>query len=247
MKRKKILLFFCFAALCLNTVSAFADLYGTAAVKYVGLIRGLTLDVTASGGSGSMDAGLASVNITNLSLTGPNSIPSDSYLNLGYEQAFCIDLYDNKPYVAAGYSVLSLDAAPDPIAAPVGGMGSAKAGFIAELLMNNTYETATKAAAVQVAIWEILEEQVNNWNVSNGQGNFYLGTGSDEVAVAGLANTMLNGLTTGLPFDRLYCIVEQWSKGITGFGDCSCSSSSHARHTRLGCSGLEITQIRMRA
>jgi hypothetical protein len=93
-------------------------------------------------------------------------------------------------------------------------MGPLKASLIAELLIKNPYSTALEAAAVQVAVWEILDENhflfggANPWNVSAGlsQGNFYLDTSpgnDDEIAVADLANTMLGNLSAaGLPFDR---------------------------------------------
>jgi len=231
MRRKKILLFFCFA-LYFGVAPVKANMYGTADVQYVGLIRGLTLDITAYGGSGSMDAGLVSVDITNLSLTGPDSIPSDSYLNMGYEQAFCIDLYDNKPYVAAGYDVVSLDNAPDAVAVPLGssGMGPDKAAYIAELLITNSYATKNDAAALQVAIWEIIDEDYGDpgadgipgpsgWNVTSGQGTFYLDTNqADELLIAGIANNMLNSLPATTP--------------ATSFG----------RYTALSSSGLKESQ-----
>ncbi len=196
---------------------AFADLYGTADVEWVGTIRGMDLSMASSASFGTIelveDIGLQQLRFTNVNLSGPPTIPADSYFNLGYEQAFCIDMYDSTPVgpeAPITYNVLSLDAAPDPYAVPtLGGMGPTKAAFIAELLINNTYATAQDAAALQVAMWEILDENysggTNPWNVSKGQGNFYLDTAlgnTDEIAVAGLANIMLGNLTTGLPFDR---------------------------------------------
>ena len=193
--------------------------YGTVRVRYMGLIRGMDLSMASSSSWGTVadaeDVGLQRLQFTDLNIGGPGTIPipADSYFNLGYTEAFCIDLWDgypigpDAPYL---YNVMSLDAAPDPYAVPtLNGMGATKAGFIAELLINNTYETAAKAAAMQVAIWEVIDENygggTNPWNVSAGQGNFYLDTVNGthgEIAIAGLANTMLSNLTTGLPFDR---------------------------------------------
>jgi hypothetical protein len=156
------------------------------------------------------DVGLQQIEFSGLALTPSPTLPADSYFNLGYTQAFCIDLYDGKPVGPEAYNVVSLDAAPDPYAVlTLAGMGAIKAGFIAELLTNNTYETAAKAAAMQVAIWEIIDENHNGgsnpWNVSAGQGNFYLDTVNGthgETTIANSANVMLNALTTGLSFDR---------------------------------------------
>jgi hypothetical protein len=193
-------------ALCaFMAAPTFADLYGTATVQYKGMVRGMTLNMTAYSSTygwitGDLDAGLFELSVTNLSLTTP--LPSTSYLAQGNELAFCIDIWDatrsENPEV---YYVMSLDATPDPVAAPAGGMGTDKAEYIAELLAKNSYDTALDAAAVQVAIWEVLQESVGSWDVSNTNGDFFLGTGSAEVAVANVANTMLGGLTTGLSFD----------------------------------------------
>ena len=232
LKRTTLLFITCFVALCLSAAPAFADMYGTADVEYVGLIRGWTLDLTNYFGSDSMDAGLVSVDITNLSLTGPDSIPSDSYLNLGYEQAFCIDLYDGKPYKPGGeaYNVMSLDAAPDVMAVPFGssGMGLDKAAYIAELLNTNTYDNQNNAAAVQVAIWEIIDEDYGDpgsdgipgpsgWSVTKSQGNFYLDTDQAlEATIAGLANSMLSALPSTTPatsFGRYTALSSGPTKG----------------------------------
>lgn len=190
------------------------SLYGTVDVQYTGLIRGVVLDLVSSQTIASeidtLEAGLFQLQFSNPSFIGPDAIPDGSYFNPGSTSAFCIDLADSLPYVSKEYDVVSLDAAPDPWAVPtLGGMGADKARLIAELLTKNTYETPEKAAAMQVAIWEIIDENYgggsNPWNVSGGQGNFYLDTVNGthgEGAIAGLANTMLTTLTTGLPFDK---------------------------------------------
>jgi hypothetical protein len=217
MKRAALLV----AALCAFVAApAFAGpSYGTVRVQYTGLIRGTDLSMVSSASWGTVaaaeDVGLQQLQFTDLNLGGPGTIPipADSYFNLGYTEAFCIDLWDNNPVGPDApylYDAVPLDAAPDPYAVPtLGGMGATKAGFIAKLLTNDTFETAEKAAAMQVAIWEIIDENygggTNPWNVSAGQGNFYLDTVGGthgEAAIAALANTMLSNLsTTGLPFD----------------------------------------------
>jgi len=237
MKRKKILLFFCFVALCLNTASAVADLYGTANVEFKGYPRGLALNTFMTSQDGTSTdakfAGLTSLDITNLSTTG---LPSDSYLALGYESAFCIDLFDNPPFVIPGipgydkphtYNVVSLDSAPDPKAVPSGstGMGSNKAGYIAELLNTNPYNTDQTAAAMQVSIWEIVDENYgggsNPWDVSNGSGDFYLiytpGDGSTEETIAGIANSMLSSLTGPATFDVYTALSHSGSKELQDY------------------------------
>jgi len=246
MKRKLIIL--CFAALCLSAAPAMADLYGTADVQYLGMLRGMTLNMTAHNPAdgwvtGDMDAGLLNLDITNLSLTGPQTIPSDSYLNQGYEQAFCTDIWDPYPQPdAESYSVMSLDTTPDPVAAPVGGMGDLKAKLIAELLIENTYTTDLDAAAVQVAIWEILQESVGSWDVSNGNGLYYLGTGADEIAVATAANDMLAGLSSiGMSYDRYTALSNGGFKQSQDFVVVPVPAA-----VLLGILGLSVAGIKLR-
>jgi hypothetical protein len=223
-KRVRLLVLSC--VLCMIAApGAFADLYGTVGVERTGLIRGMDLDIASSASWTIVQTvnhvGLQQLQFTNPSLGG--TIPADSYFGLGSTAGFCIDIWDNfpvgpdAPYL---YSVVSLDVAPDPaseaynpaVVPTRGGMGVAKARSIAELLTTNSYNTALTAAAVQVAIWEIIDENHflwpsgNPWNVSSGQGNFYLDTINGthgEAEVARLANEMLSELTkTGMDFDR---------------------------------------------
>lgn len=200
---------------------AMADSYGTVDVQWASMVRGMSLRMVSSASYGTVelveDVGLQQLTLSNLALggTGTVAIPNESYLNLGYTQAFCIDLWDNKPELAPEYNVQSLNTAPDFASVASGGMGLTKAKLIAEVLTYNTYDTPEDAAAVQVAIWEILDENhfifggSNPWNVLAGAngGNFYLDTtndGSDsrENTVAHLANSILGNLDSGLSFDR---------------------------------------------
>jgi hypothetical protein len=223
---KKIRLLVFGSVLCMIAApGAFADLYGTVGVERMDLIRGMDLSIASSASwiqvQTITDVGLQQLRLTNRSLTA--TLPDGSYLGAGYTAAFCIDLWDNfpvgpdAPYL---YNIVSLDVAPDPgavaynatVVPTLGGMGADKARFIAELLAMNTYDTPQTAAAMQVAIWEIIDENHwlfppggNSWNVTSGQGNFYLDTVNGthgEADIADLANGMLANLTTGLDFDR---------------------------------------------
>ena len=244
--KRKLLLAICLASLCLVAAPpARADLYGTADVQYDQLVRGvgqLTSTFTDSIGTYHgvplTDVGLHNLNISNLDLPGNGNttsdgvtadadIPSGSYLNAGYTLAFCVDLTDPMSRVFENYKVVSLNDTPDPTADPTfngvgNGMGVVRAAYIAELLNTNTYATPYAAAAVQVAIWEIVDENfsggASSWDVSNGQGDFYLeytvGGGSIEETIAGLANTMLNGLPVLTPSlsiaDRYTALTNQF-------------------------------------
>lgn len=203
----KVRLFIFGLALCTIASPARADLFGTVCVQYTGLIRGMDLSLvssqTESGEIDTTEAGLVRLQYSSVSLGGAGTvpIPANSYFNLGSTTAFCIDLEDDYPYVSKKYKVLSLNAAPDKSAVPTeDGMGVDKAKAIAYLLDNYAYDTAKKAAGMQVAIWEIIDENygspfdVTDLNVSNGNGNFYLsytGSGTPEEEVASLANALL--------------------------------------------------------
>jgi len=212
--RKRIWLYFSIIVFCLSTTPSMADFYGTADVVYNTMAKKLALDTVMylEPGGVSVYAGLNVLTISNLNLTGSPPLPSESPLRQGSQLAFCIDLYDIKPPVSTAYDVVSLDTAPDAISEPGGaGMGADKAAYIAELLDTHAYGTKLEAAAMQIAIWEIIDEDYGDpgldgipgpsgWNVSSGQGNFYLDTSQTmESAVAALANSWLSALPATTP------------------------------------------------
>lgn len=195
---------------CLHTTSAFADMYGTVDVLYEGLIRGYSsLTLTRPGTFGPVEVtehniGLQSLDLSPLDTSaGLDPLPPNSFLVDGLVQAFCIDLYDGYPNTppAEEYKAVSLDDAPT--ADSLGPMGAIKARYIAQLLNTNSYAANDSAAAVQVAIWEILLEDPTNWNTMASNGNFYLKTSeTDEYYIAGLANGMLSGLSQAGSYDQ---------------------------------------------
>ena len=227
-------------AICAISTPAMADLYGTVGqytptlvggVEYQGMfiVYNLLTISDIIGGSGyttEQSVGLSSLTLTNVNLTGPDSLPSDSYLvGDGSYLAFCLDLANGFPYASALYSAVSLDSAPVPGAPPNPGtpMGADKAEYIADLLNSNSYTTAADAAAMQIAIWEIIYDTVqtnpSTWNVSDSSGNFYLDTTTNaygESTIAGLANTLLSGLSQATSFSA-YTALSDGSKNAQDF------------------------------
>jgi hypothetical protein len=124
---------------------------------------GLTFDITSSGYNGQGDVG-----VCQLLIAGSGSLGLD-----GAVDSFCIDLWDGSPDTAAEYLPKPLDEAPDPGAA-ISGMGVAKARRLAELLnahWNSDLDTDIEGAALQIAVWEIVDEDLvapASYNVTSG-------------------------------------------------------------------------------
>lgn len=174
---------------------AMAGWLGTATVHEAGVSPGLIMDVRSSGYSGG-----AWVGVYNLHVAGATYAPE--YLNKDGLASFCIDIHDFSVATPTPYGIETLDKTPDSAAGP---MGTIRAGYLATLL--NKYWTPgltdIQAAALQAAVWEIVDEgnigdgKPNDlpdyWgNVLNDdlatRGNFYVGR--DDVAT--LANSWLS-------------------------------------------------------
>ena len=216
-------------ALCMIATPAMADMYGTVDdVVWNNLIRGYSsLDIVSPYGSTSYPeqyVGLHSLTLGAFDNTGaPNTLPSNSYLVEGSVQAFCIDLQDLFPYEETLYNAYSLDAVPDVSSG--GPMLSTKASYIAGLLNTYSYDNDLKAAAMQVAIWEIIYEGATGasaWEVSDttGSGNFYLDTvvgNVDEIAVANLANTWLDNVLMASSYSQYTGLGHDVGKSTQDF------------------------------
>lgn len=99
----------------------------------------------------------------------------------------------------------------------IGGMGATKAGLIAELFGRwlpslDASITSTQAAALQVAIWEIVRELPGN-PLDVFAGNIFFATPETPVGTLALAQTYVQSLTgSGPRADRLYAL----NSGIMG-------------------------------
>lgn len=181
----------------LVAVPAMADLYGTIDVQFTEVTPRTAVGIWSSNpsltGGTSVQAGAYNLNLSNVS-----GVPAWWEAPLtGEVQGFCIDIWDPSSTDNLGYDVLPLALAPDPQAAPFEGMGALRAAYMGELL--DTYWvgslTNLEAAALQVAVWEIVDEgsQVLGdpdpfaWSTSLNSGNFYVG----NVLVANRADEML--------------------------------------------------------
>jgi hypothetical protein len=145
--------------------------------------------------------GLQNLNVMQYGTTPIPQILVDSGL-MGNVSTFCIDIWDWSSGKYSPYDVVPLSDAPDPGA---GWMNDTRARRLAELLDARwpgagTLDNIT-AAALQAAIWEIVNEPdtltPSQYNVNNGQ--FWLSgdtaSTSPKVQARNLANAWLHSLS----------------------------------------------------
>lgn len=174
-------------------VPVIADPFPTVRLEQTRITPGLKLEIHSTGYDGATWAGVCNLNVEN-----PGYGPI-----VGEIEGFCIDLWDISPDTYAEYEVKPLSAAPDPGAAPEGGMGLVKARRLAQLL--DTYWTSDidsniEGTALQIAVWEIVDEPLpadpGNYDVRSGTFSasqaWYNADPSDEVRA--LANEWLRAL-----------------------------------------------------
>ncbi len=192
--------------------------YGTVLVDEISTSPQTTLTVYSSSFPSGIGAYVGQYNLTLKDSTVPaGALPygGENRLN-GRVPSFCIDIWDYSPTTFVKYDVVALGGAPDPQAGP---MGNEKAGYLATLLDtywdkdtwssnasrtfnigsgNQVFTANVAAAAVQSAVWEIVDEG----NIANGavdpipaswdtlSGNFRV----SNATVAKIANVMLQNI-----------------------------------------------------
>ena len=202
---KKLSIFVCL--LCLFVaVPALADPYGTVDVTYQGYdpkwnVTLNTYQDTYDPVSYYTVSGMVTLDLLNVSSVNPSWEP---YLT-GTVEAFCLDLgdYSANVGVKVNYDVASLDSTPDPWAGP---MGETRARYLAQLLdkyWNSDLDTDIEKAALQLAIWEVVDESRLTQDDPMTVGlNVKIGMFTVDETVAttdllNLANVMLDSITTG--------------------------------------------------
>lgn len=180
-----------------------ADYYGTVSLQEAGIGWNSIMtihDAAAPSNGYRVYVGLQQIKLTQYSGLAIPTILTQSGFSSGQTfETFCVDIWDWSTGRANPYDVVTLDAVPDA-GAPVLG---AKARHLAELL-NVAWpqvHNSTTAAALQAAIWEVVNESPTTaYNVNSG--TFWL-DGGDAIAAAarGQANTWLGSLSAdGVPF-----------------------------------------------
>jgi hypothetical protein len=204
-------------------VPVMAAPYGTIQADEVGVNPQMTMTIWGSSFPSGIGVYVGQYNLTLKNSTVPaGALPygGENMLN-GRVGSFCIDIWDFSPTTFVTYDVVALNGAPDPQAGP---MGTDRAGYLATLLDtywdqdnwssaasrtfnigsgNQVFTPNAVAAAVQTAVWEIVDEGnlangvadplPANWDTlrsSGNKGNFYVSNDT----VAKIANAMLQNV-----------------------------------------------------
>lgn len=168
-------------------VPALADLIGTANVQHTSVGPSVVMTIWGRGYQGiGVYTGVYNHDITNSTVSGLE------------EWGFCIEMQGSTGSVQP-YNVLTLEQAPVDQGPGGNPMGMTKADYIRELwaIVNpSPTMTATQAAAMQAAIWEIVYEDSQAWDVKTHDTtdtmNSFKIDGDDTVEA--LANTWLGYL-----------------------------------------------------
>jgi hypothetical protein len=81
--------------------------------------------------------------------------PFPGYLTSGVQATLCLDIADGTSTSWKDYSVVALKDAPDAFAGP---MGATRAAYLQELLDRYWGVSGTNVSALQMAVWEIIDE-----------------------------------------------------------------------------------------
>jgi hypothetical protein len=194
--------------------------YGTVKVDEISASPQTIMTIWTSSFTSGINVYVGQYNLTLKDSTVPaGALPygGENLLN-GRVGSFCIDVWDYSPTTFVSYDVVALNGAPDPQAGP---MGTDRARYLATLLntywdwstpASRTFNLGTSpvvytpervAAAVQTAVWEIVDEgntangapddlapYWDTWKGSTNHGNFYV---SDDT-IARIANVMLQNV-----------------------------------------------------
>ncbi len=218
------------AVLCAFVASpVMADFVGTIEVDFVNVSPGIQVGIWST--HAGYTNKITTVGVFNIEVRNSTYTP-DLYLGDGTAtaypiEAFCVDIFDGVSYDWNTYDIKTVPQVPDPDAGP---MGTAKAGYVAELL--DTYwvsgMTNVQAAAVQVSLWEILDEALPanptpvppaaGWSVSPDAGTFYLDAASNASVITA-ANNMLDSLSGGGPYSNYLGLTHPQEGGTSQYQD----------------------------
>lgn len=194
-------------ALCAFVAApAMADLSKDLMVDYVNVGPGLALNLTLGASTGNYRVGVYNLDISQSGSLALDGVGVDS---------FCIDIADATSTNNLPYSAETLNDSPDPLAGP---MGVTKAQYLASAL--NKYWTGpfasttagnTAAAALQLAVWEIVSDTLLTWNIYSGNIKANTVTNASTAAQA-ILNDVKNNLGRS-SYGAYYGLVNvEWKK-----------------------------------
>ncbi len=170
--------------------------FGVASMTFTG-INGLTGSVTYYDKETTSEVTTPTVGIGQLTWNVTASTDPLVPVGPGFT-TFCIEL-ETFLHTPGTWNVGLVQNAPDPSSSspfPSGQIGVAR-----ELALTKLYDiaytslgTSTELAAFQLAVWELTHETTNTFNVSTGNGTFYVSSGASPTSIA-TANTWLAAIT----------------------------------------------------
>ncbi len=185
------------AILLFSCSAAWAD-FGTVSLQETGVGANVIMTIHSPGPPrATADGYQVYVGLQKVKLESYNEMPIPTILTQsGYSagqtfETFCIDIWDWSTGRAGPYDIVTLSSAPDPAAGP---MNDTQARRLAQLL-NERWPTVgslqgTAAAALQAAVWEIVNEPGTlapaEYNVKDetNKGAFWLTGGNEAGATA---------------------------------------------------------------
>ena len=185
---------------------AMADTYGTVELREINVTPQVTMTVYAPGFAGGIGAytGVYNLGLQNATITTPNPFGMEGLGDIK-NWGFCIEMqYSNSAYRL--YNIVDVEDAPVNLGPPENGvhvpMGDDKADYIRELWAKvnpSPSMSAVNAAAFQAAVWEIVYEDAQAWDIDAWDGSNLNNVSSFKVAgnasVISQAQTWLNSLT----------------------------------------------------
>jgi hypothetical protein len=113
---------------------------------------------------------------------------TDPLVSVGSFITYCIELERTLAPPTDNFNVGLVRNAPDPGTSspfPSGSIGLAREILLAKLydIAYPSLSTTTDFAAFQLSVWELTHETTNTFNVSTGNGTFYLASGASALAV----------------------------------------------------------------
>ena len=199
-----------------------ADTYGTVELRQINVTPGNTMTIYAPGFAGGVGAhsGVYNLGLRNATITTPNKFGMEGLGDIS-NWGFCIEMqYSSGSWRL--YNIVDVEDAPLNAGPPENGsrvpMGDDKADYIRELWAAVNPSPAmgnVNASAFQVAVWEIIYEDAQAWDVDAWDGSDLANTSSFMVSGNATVISTAQGWLDGLGGGPLQNNLAALSRGDT--------------------------------